>query len=132
MKRLSTIVRELIFGIILFGIIVEILILALLSDKIFYSVGLLIGIISAILMTLHMNTSMEEALEMEEAGADKHIKKTYAIRTIAVLAAMYIVYISRIGSVVSMFIGIMGLKVAAYIQPITNKYFTQKIIGKGR
>lgn len=132
MKKISTIVKELIFGIIVFGILVQVLILVALDDKLFYSIGLWIGSLCACVMVVHMNISMTDALDMAQEGADKHIKKTYAIRTALVLALMYIVFATKIGSVVTMFIGVMGLKVAAYIQPFTNKYLTKKIIGKGR
>lgn len=132
MKKISTIVMELAFGIILFGIIVQLIILFALDDKLFYSIGLWVGCVCAIAMAAHMKVSMTDALEMTEAGADKHIKKTYAIRTVLVLVLMYVAFATKICSVVTIFIGIMGLKVAAYIQPFTNRYLTKKIIGKGR
>lgn len=132
MKKISTIVMELAFGIILFGIIVQLIILLALEDKVFYSIGLWAGCICAIAMAAHMKVSMSEALEMTESGADKHIKKTYVLRTVLVMGLIYVVFATKIGSVVTMFIGIMGLKVAAYIQPFTNRYLTKKIIGKGR
>lgn len=132
MKKISLIVKELIFGIVLFGILTEVVILLALDDKLFYTIGLIVGVICAIFMTFHMNSSMEDALDLDEINAGKHLKKSYGLRTMVVLLMMFLVYYTKVGSIITMFIGVMGLKVGAYIQPFTSKYITKKYIGKGR
>lgn len=131
LKRFPFIVKEIFVLIVFYGILAEIIGLIIVRDRLFYSVGLIIGLILAVGMCIHMQISIEEALDRGEAGAQKYISITYGLRSAVVLAVMAIMFYFKIGSAVSGFIGIMGLKVAAYLQPFTHKYF-QKYIGKGR
>lgn len=131
LKRLSLVVKELLVGIGLYAIITEVIVLLVTQDKIFYSIGLLIGLIVAAGMCIHMQTSLEDAINMFEVDAEKHIRKTYGLRTVVIFLILGFMYYFSIGSIITGFIGIMSLKVAAYLQPFTHKYF-QKYIGKGR
>ncbi|KAB1438589.1 hypothetical protein [Candidatus Galacturonibacter soehngenii] len=126
-KRLPLIVRELLFLVIVYGILTEIIVLIVVKEWLFYSIGLMTGIILAIGMCIHMHISIEEAIDRGEAGAQKHISKTYALRSTVIFFVAGIIYYFKIGSIISLFIGIMGLKVAAYLQPFTHKY-VQKYI----
>lgn len=130
-KRFPLIVIELLFFIIVYGILLELVVLLVVSEKLFYSVGLAAGIILAIGMCIHMQISIDEAMDRGEAGAQKYISKAYAIRSTVVFLVVAIIYYFKIGSIISAFIGIMGLKVAAYLQPFTHKYI-QKYLEKGR
>lgn len=130
-KKFPLIVNELLLLIIAYGILVELIVLIALSQKLFYSVGLVVGVVLAAGMCIHMQISIEEAMDRNEAGAQKYISKAYAIRSTVVFIVVAIIYYFNIGSIISAFIGIMGLKVAAYLQPFTHKYF-QKYIEKGR
>lgn len=131
LKRFPIIVKEFFFLIIVYGILAEIIVLIAIKDKMFYSIGLIVGIVIAIGMCIHMYISMEEAIDRGETGAQKYIGNTYAIRTTLIFFVMGIMYYFKIGSIISLFIGIMGLKVAAYLQPFTHKYI-QKYLEKGR
>lgn len=114
--------KSLIAGIVLYGIVVQIILVILHRDILWYSVGLWIGILSACLMVWHMRRSIEEALDLGEEGALTHVRKTYIIRLIALIAIVVITMLLRIGSMLTLFIGVMGLKVSAYLQPYLNKF----------
>ncbi len=114
--------KNLIIGIVLYGIVVQIVLLVLHRDLLWYSAGLWIGALSACLMVWHMRRSIEEALDMGEEGALGHVRKTYVIRLIALIAVIVITMLLRIGSILTLFIGVMGLKVSAYLQPYLNKF----------
>ncbi|MFA9377759.1 MAG: hypothetical protein ACERKZ_13520 [Lachnotalea sp.] len=131
LKRCSLIVKELLMGIVVFGIITELILLLVTQDKIFNSIGFVLGLITAAGMCIHMHVSLEDAIDMDSGDAQKHINKAYGIRTAAVLLVLGLLFYTNIGSIITGFIGIMSLKVAAYLQPITHKCF-QKYIGKGR
>lgn len=131
LNRLSLLVKELLVAIVFYGLITEVVVLIVVQDKIFYTIGLLVGLIAAVGMCIHMQVSLEDAISMGEGGAEKHIRKSYGIRMAVVLLVMGLMYYFNIGSILMYFIGIMSLKVAAYLQPFTHKYF-QKYIGKGR
>lgn len=132
LKQISRLTKELVLGIWGYGIIVLLIILIFINDKLFYCVGLLEGLIIATCMIVHMQISLDKALNIGEAGAEGHIRKSYGIRTAVVFLSLGLIYYFHLGSVLTAFIGIMGLKVAAYIQPFTNKFTTKKYVGKGR
>ncbi|WP_099467294.1 hypothetical protein [Konateibacter massiliensis] len=131
LKKLPLIVKELFISILFYGFVVEIVVLSLLKDKIFYSVGLGVGLLIAMGMCIHMYQSLDYATDMEESQAKKHIRKTYALRTAIIFILVLIMYYFNAGSILTGFIGIMSLKVAAYIQPFTHKLL-EKYNKKGR
>lgn len=131
-KNSSLIVKEMIFGIFVFDILLEIMILLFTNDKMYYSIGILVGIVLAIGMVLHMYSALETALELGEKGSVAYIRKSYGLRTAVVVAIMALLYFFQIGSVAACFIAVLGLKAAAYMQPFTNKYLSKKILDKGR
>lgn len=122
-KRFPLIVRELLFLVIVYGILTEIIVLIAVREWLFYSIGLITGIGLAIGMCIHMHISIEEAIDRGEAGAQKYISKAYGLRSIVIFVVAGIMFYFKIGSIISLFIGIMGLKVAAYLQPFTHKFF---------
>lgn len=125
------IIKEILLLISFYGIFTGIIVIIFVDDRLFYFVGLTVGILLAMGMCIHMQISIEEAMDRGEAGAQKYISKTYGLRTAVVFIVLGVMYYFQFGSVVTGFIGIMGLKVAAYLQPFTHKYF-QKYLGKGR
>ena len=117
---------ELMVGTIIVGVIVQCGILCFLSEKLFLSIGLWLGVTIGCGMIWHMNRAIEEGVELGKDGAITHIRKQYLIRTLVVAVIFGLVFYLQIGSALTMFIGIMGLKVAAYQQPLLHKWL-QKI-----
>lgn len=113
--------KNLITGILIYGVVVQIVVLILHRNILWYSAGLWIGVLAACLMVWHMRRSIEEALDLGEEGALSHIRKTYIIRLAVLIAVIIITMVLKIGSILTLFIGVMGLKVSAYIQPYLNK-----------
>ncbi len=112
---------ELILGTVIIGVIIQLTVLFFLPDKLFLSIGLWLGVAVGCGMIWHMNRAIEEGVELGKDGAIAHIRKQYLIRTLAVAIMLGLVFYCQIGSVLTMFIGIMGLKVAAYQQPLLHK-----------
>lgn len=106
--------------IILYGIVVQIICLIIPGDRLQYSIGLWIGIAAGSGMLVHMRNSLNEALDLGEDGAQKHMQKSYAMRYVAVVIIFLVVSHFGLANVVTLLIGIMGLKVSAYLQPIMH------------
>ena len=123
MKRISDVLKEMIIGIIAFGLLAQIIGVFIVSQKIVYSAGLWAGIVIAIAMAVHMEYSIRVALELGEAGAPKHVQKHSMIRYSCVIIAFVAISFINKNATVPCFIGVMGLKVAAYLQPFTHKIF---------
>lgn len=121
MKRINSTVWELVLGILLAGAVLELLVLAFLPEKGSISLGLLVGMGTAIAMVFHMNYSISKILDMGESAARKGAAKGYAVRTISLVVILLIVAVTKKANLLSCIAGIFTLKVAVYLQPFTHR-----------
>jgi len=124
MRNINRTVWELLFGILLTGVILEILGVMIAGDKLYYSIGLLIGVILAVFMTFSISSSVQQAVDRGEGGAKVKMISSYVIRTVVVLLVIILTGVMKLGSLVGLLLGVMTLKVAAYIQPYTHRFLT--------
>ncbi len=124
MRNINRTVWELLLGILLTGAILEVLGVMIAGDKLFYSIGLLIGVVLAIFMTFSISSSVQQAVDRGEGGAKVKMISSYVIRTVVVLLVIVLTGVLKLGSLVGLLLGIMTLKVAAYIQPYTHRFLT--------
>lgn len=113
---------ELESGIILFGLVCQLAGVWFFEDKATYSSGLWLGILIAMWSAAHMSHVLERAFDGPEEDVTKRMSRGSVIRYVAIVLAYGAVVLSGAGNPVMAFIGIMGLKVAAYIQPFTHKF----------
>ena len=66
-----------------------------------------------------------EAVLYGEQEAQRYMQKSYAIRYLVVVVVFIAVSWLRIVNVLTLFAGIMSLKLAAYLQPIMHKLFAK-------
>ena len=131
MKRLKSGIRlndtgiELIIGDMVYYIIGQIIILIFTDRKLYCSVGFIIGLMISLFMIINMTIAMEQAMCLNEHGADKHIRKTTAVRMIIVFVLLVLAGITDIGNIVATVVGMMALKVSAYIQPFTHIFLNK-------
>ena len=123
LNGLSDVLPDLLIGILLYGVVCEAVGLIFVKDRLFYSIGLLIGILCAMGMAVHMAWSLNMALDLGESGAVKKMQLHNLLRYGIVVVMIFALWLSGIGNPVVAFLGIMGLKVAAYLQPFTHKLF---------
>ena len=110
----------------LFGVLVQLVCLFIPGDRLKMSIGLWIGVIAGVAMLLHMWDSIMEALQMDEDSAKRYMQKSYAIRYSVVAVGFGVVLYFDIANVFTLLLGVMGLKISAYLQPIMHKLF-QKV-----
>lgn len=122
-RKLNEALPELIVGIIIWGIICQLGGVWFVQDKLGCSIGLWIGIITAIGMAIHMAWSLNTALDFDEKSATNIMTKNNLLRYGAVLVVEGVVILTGVINPLTAFLGIMGLKVAAYLTPITHKLF---------
>ena len=123
LNGLTDVLPDLLIGILLYGVVCEAVGLIFVKDRLFYSIGLLIGILCAMGMAVHMAWSLNMALDLGESGAVKKMQLHNLLRVGIVVVVIFALWLSGIGNPVVAFLGIMGLKVAAYLQPFTHKLF---------
>ena len=125
LKRLNDALPELVLGIIVYGIVVELAGVWFVTDKLRYTTGLVIGIALAVGMAV-----LRDAVEIyggEHAQA-KIIAKSI-LRYVIVVIVFFVMMKFNLGNLFTAFIGVLGLKISAYLQPFTHK-FVLKLQGR--
>ena len=112
---------ELILGILLYGIVCQVAGGILVENKFAYSSGLWIGVITAIGAAIHMCYSLERVLDFDEGTSQKKMQAQSIIRYVGIVIIMAFVMLNGVTNPLAAFLGLMGLKVAAYLQPFTHK-----------
>lgn len=120
-KKVNRTLLELQAGIVFVGIICELLGLCFVKEKGSYSLGLWIGVILAFANAFHMWWSLDRNLSLSESAAVSKMIRANVLRYIAIVVVMVIVITTKVGNPLAAFLGIMSIKVAAYLQPITHK-----------
>ena len=128
LKRLNDALPELVLGIIVYGIAVELVGVWFVTDKLRYTTGLVIGI--ALAVAVNMAIVLRDAVEIyggEHAQA-KIIAKSI-LRYVIVVIVFFVMMKFNLGNLFTAFIGVLGLKISAYLQPFTHK-FVLKLQGR--
>lgn len=125
MKK-NKILLELLIGIVLMGILIQIICIVVSKDYLYNAIGLWSGVAIACFMAIHMKRSIEDVLDLGEEGGVKHMRSTYLVRMTIVAITMGIVIVFNLGNPITMLFGALTLKVAAYLQP-----YMHKLIRKG-
>ena len=119
-KKISETLKELLIGIWIYGILVEIVGIVLVKEKIYFSVGLGVGILMASAAAIHMWWGLDKGLDLGE-GAGKYVLSQNMIRYGVIVVAFGALCMMDFGNPLAAFAGIMGLKAGAYLQPFTHK-----------
>ena len=124
LRRLNEALPGLVAGIIIYGVLVELIGVWFVADKIRYSAGLWIGVACAVGMGIHIAMVLEEAVRL--GGDDtKRLSVMSVLRYLAVVIVFFVMMKFNIGNLISAMIGVMGLKVSAYAQPIMHKIISK-------
>ena len=126
LKRLNEALPGLLLGIAIYGLIVEFAGVWFVSDKLRYTSGLWIGIACAMGMGIHLAMVIEEAVRMGDTGT-KRLSFKSVLRYLVVVFVFFIMMYFHLGNLVSAFIGVLGLKVSAYVQPFMHKMICKDI-----
>lgn len=123
---------DLIFGCIVYSIVFEAIGLLVVENKGSYSMGLLLGTAVAIGLSVSMYKSLNRCLVMTEHQAGRNMVFGTLFRAVVILLAAWIGMRSGYFSFPGIIIGILGLKISAYLHAYTNVYITKKLYKKGR
>lgn len=128
LKRINDALPGLVMGIIFYGVAVELIGVWFVSDKWMFTSGLWLGIGVAVGMAIHIATALWDAVDIADAEhAKKKIIAKSMLRYVLVILAFLLVMVFHLGNVISMFIGVMGLKASAYLQPYLMKWKEKRL-----
>lgn len=125
-RKEDNILCELLILILIYGILFQIGGLFLAKEKLFFSTGLWIGILIAIFMLIYMYRILKRELGGPSKEAVKYVRLHSIIRYCIVVLVYGLVLVIPLGNPLSCFAGIMGLKLAAYFQPILHHFLQKK------
>ncbi len=130
-RRLNQALPELLLGILLYGIVIQVTGVWFAQDRLRYSSGLWIGIVTAMAMAYHIARIIAETIDcMDAHKARVQITAKGIMRYAAVVVVFSITMYFDLGNLVTLFLGVMGLKISAYLQPFLHKVLN-KVTGKG-
>lgn len=131
LKRINAVLPELIWGILIYGVVVQLAGVWFVEDKWSYSTGLWLGIALAVGMAIHMAVVLNDAADIAaEEAAKKRVIFQSTLRYVVVVILFFLAAYFRLGNLITLFIGVMGLKAGAYLQPLTHKVIL-RLTGRG-
>ncbi len=130
LRRLNDALPGLILGIFLYGILVQFIGMWFVEDKISYSIGLWYGIAIAAGMAYNLAVVIYDSVSIAgEEHANRRIIAKSLLRYVVVVILFFILGFFNFGNLFMAFVGVLGLKVSAYAQPLLGK-LASKFFGK--
>jgi len=127
LKRINPALPQLIVGILLYGIVIQITGMWFVNDKQAYTLGLWIGIALAIGMAINMAIVILDAVDAA-ATTGRTVRTGFwsVLRYVVVVGVFVAAWYFELANPLIMFLGLMGLKVSAYLQPMFHKIISRR------
>jgi len=125
LKKIDRTLLELLAGILVCSIVCQSVALLLPFDRLKSAIGLWLGVILALFSAVHMWRSLNKAFMCDEKSAARLMAGGYLIRYLIVAAFLVFLFFSKIGYILAGFAGVMTLKMSAFLQPVTHKFFNR-------
>lgn len=119
-KQINRALLELWIGILFVGLLCQFIGMWFADSKVLYSIALWMGIVLALVTVVHMYRTLDRALDLG-AGAQKAVMTANLIRYGCIVIVFVIVLLTDVLNPLITFMGLMSVKVAAYLQPFTHK-----------
>lgn len=123
MSQVKETMTGFLIGIGIYTIFVEVIGIFFSEDIFSYTLGLLFGVIIAVLLILHMAWTLDRALDLPENQAAKYAKRQSFLRLAVMLFAMIIALLVEQFNFITVVLGMLGLKIGALIAP----YFLRRL-----
>lgn len=125
LKKRNRTLLEMQTGLLFWGIVCQVIGAIIVKDQIYYAKSLWFGIVYAMISTLHMYRTLDRALDYGEKDANKAIFAGYLVRYVLFVVILFIIMITEVMNPLVVFMAYMGLKVTAFVQPITHKLYNK-------
>lgn len=122
LRRINDALPGLVLGIVLYGIIVQVAGVWFVDDKLGYTIGLWYGIAIAIGMAINLATVIFDSVTLDGGkNANRRIIAKSLLRYIVVVILFFILGYFQFGNLFMALIGVLGLKISAYMQPLLQR-----------
>ena len=123
LRTINPALPGLLAGIVLYGVVIQFTGMWFVDDKQQYTIGLWIGILLAMGMAVNMAVVILDAVDvMASTGTAVRTGFWSVLRYVVVIGAFVGVWYFEVGNLLVMFLGVMGLKVSAYLQPLLHRF----------
>ncbi len=113
--------RQLMLGILIFVCPVLILGIIFSGDKLAFTLGLILGTALSFGQLLHMNHTIDKALNRSAKSAQRYTIANYVIRNVVTIGFLVLaVLVDQIG-IIGAIIGTFGVKASAFIHPYLDR-----------
>ncbi|MBQ8626344.1 MAG: hypothetical protein IJ419_09325 [Agathobacter sp.] len=130
LKRINESLPGLVAGILIYGVIVQLTGVWFVEDKWAYSIGLWYGIAIAIGMGINMAVVIYDTVTFYDGEhTNRRVAAKSILRYFVVVILFFILGYFEIGNLFTAFVGAMGLKFSAYMQPLLTK-LVNKLLGR--
>lgn len=119
-KKIDETLFDLCLGIFFYGIVCQVVMLFF-SRNPEYGIGLWIGVFLGIAASIHMWWALNKGLDMASKDAMKTVGTQSIVRYLVLVAVMGLLAVSGFANPLCAFLGYMGMKISAYMQPFTRK-----------
>lgn len=124
LRRINEALPGLVGGILLYGVCVELAGVWFVDDRLHYTIGLWYGIAIAVGMAVNLATVIYDSVAM---GDSEHARRTIIAKSLlryaVVVILFFILGFFDFGNLFMAFLGVLGLKVSAYLQPLLHRLF---------
>ena len=122
LKRINEALPGLVVSILLYGVMVELIGVWFVKDRIAYSIGVWFGIAVAVGMAINLATVIFDSDTMgDTAHATRRIVTKSILRYVVVVILFVLFGYFQWGNLIAAFLGLLGLKIGAYLQPLWEK-----------
>lgn len=122
LRRINEALPGLVAGIIIYGIAVQLVGVWFVEDKLMYTTGLWFGIAVAVGLAINIATVILDSVTMgDEEHARRRIIAKSVLRYVVVVILFMILGYFQLGNLFTAFLGVLGLKISAYLQPLLEK-----------
>lgn len=122
LKRADRTLLEMHTGMLLYGIVCQVVGAFLAKDQLRYASSLWFGILFAVTGSIHMARTLDRALT-DCGSASKIITRGYVFRYLMVAVILAVISVTDVMDTLIVFLAYMSLKITAYLQPFTHKFY---------
>ena len=120
LKGMNRGLLELSLGILFLGVVCLIVGCFLVKEPFLYAAAVALGVLLALITVYHMYRTLDKALDLG-VDASKVVTASNLIRYVCIVVVFLIVWLTGRLNPLFTFLGLMTLKAAAYMQPLTHK-----------
>ena len=120
----------LVVTILLYGLVIELAGVWFVEDTMKYSIGLWYGVAIAVGLAINLAMVIFDAVTMGDSEhANRRIIAKSILRYVVVVVLFFILGYFKFGNLFTAFLGVLGLKISAYSQPLLGKA-ANKLMGR--